>query len=308
MENSSDEIIFVLSGLNDTMTNKDIFFVFTLLTYLFTLVANLTLILSILLEEVLHAPMYIFLCNLCVNGICGATGFYPKFLIDLLSDSQTVTYRACITQMFVVYIYTFLELTNLTVMAYDRYVAICRPLEYHSIMTSQKICKLLLIIWLFPFCEASIGLILTARLPLCGTSIDKLYCTNWEVVRLSCIDTTLNNLYGYIITCFHTAQTLVIVISYIYIIQTCARSLEEQSKFMETCLPHLITLINFILSVVFDVMFARYGSKSALHALRNILSVEYLIVPPLLNPLIYGLKLKQIRRSLRRICSSKSVH
>ncbi|XP_018588022.1 olfactory receptor 142-like [Scleropages formosus] len=307
MENSSDEIIFVLSGLNDTRTNKKIFFAFTLLIYLLTLFINLTLIVTILLVKLLHEPMHIFLCNLCINGICGATGFYPKFLIDLLADFHTVSYTACLTQILVIYLYVLFELTNLTVMAYDRYVAICRPLEYHSIMTPQKICKLLLIIWLFPFCEASIGLILTARLPLCGTSIDKLYCTNWEVVRLSCIDTTLNNLYGYIITCFHTAQTIVIVISYIYIIQTCARSLEEQSKFMETCLPHLITLINFILSVVFDVMFARYGSKSALHALRNILSVEYLIVPPLLNPLIYGLKLKRIRRSLRRICSSNSV-
>ncbi|XP_018588027.1 olfactory receptor 4E1-like [Scleropages formosus] len=306
MDNTSGEIIFTLSGLNTTRTNKQIYFAFVLLTYLFTLFVNLTLIVTILLEKVLHEPMYIFLCNLCVNGICGATGFYPKFLEDLLSDSQMISYSMCKMQMIIVYNYVFCELINLAVMAYDRYVAICRPLEYHSIMTLWKVRKLLLITWLIPFCEIFIGFILTTRLPLCGSKIDKLYCTNWEVVKLSCIDTTLNNLFGYILLFLHVFQSfLLIIISYVRIIRSCLQSQARQSKFMETCLPHMIALFNFILSSFFDSMYARYGPSKSLQDLRNILSVEFLIVPPLLNPLIYGLKLKQIRSNVWRMFSRK---
>ncbi|XP_048836922.1 olfactory receptor 1D2-like [Brienomyrus brachyistius] len=309
MENSSSEIVFVLSGLNETKTTKQIYFAFALLAYIFTLFANVTLVLAVFFERILHEPMYIFLCNLCVNGIFGATGFYPKILIDLLSDSHVISYRACLTQIYMIYNYVFCEFVNLAVMAYDRYVAICKPLEYHSIMTPWKVGKLLLVIWLIPFCETSIGMIMTARLTLCGSRIDKLYCTNWEVVKLSCRDTTLNNLYGYILMFMHVFQAfLLILISYIHIIRTCLRSRVERSKFMETCLPHLITLMNFTLSFIFDVMYARYGSQGSLQSLRNILTVEYLVVPPLLNPLIYGLKLKQIRRSIWRRFQPKNCH
>lgn len=300
MENDSGKIIFTLSGLNETRTNKQVFFAFSLLIYICTLLVDLTLIMTIFLERNLHTPMYVFLCSLCLNAMYGATGFYPKLLHDLLSDSQVISYAACVTQMFVVYNYVFCEFFNLTMMTYDRYNAICRPLEYHTIMTPRKVRKLLLTAWIFPFSEAAIGILLTIRLPLCGSAIDKLYCTNWEVVKLACVDTTLNNLYGYVLIFLHISQFIMITVSYIHIIRTCLRSRAEQKKFMETCLPHLIALINFTVSVAFDALYSRYGSKSTLLALRSILTIEYLMVPPLLNPLIYGLKLKQVRRGLCR--------
>ncbi|XP_048836289.1 olfactory receptor 51E2-like isoform X2 [Brienomyrus brachyistius] len=206
MEKFSSEMFFILAGLNETRGDKNIYFGFSFVSYLCTLFVNLSLIQIISTEKILHEPMFIFLCNLCVNGIFGATGFYPKILIDLMSDSHIISYGACILQSCVVHTYILSELTNLTVMAYDR---------------------------------ASI------------------------------------------------------------------RSRAEQKKFMETCLPHLLTLINFILSIFFDVMYARYGSSSSLLPLRNVLSIEYLVVPPLLNPLIYGLKLKQIRRSVWRLLYRK---
>ncbi|XP_036393725.1 olfactory receptor 51E1-like [Megalops cyprinoides] len=305
MENFSSDIVFELHGLNETRTNKQIYFVFTLSLYLLTIFVNLTLILTISLEKMLHEPMYIFLCNLCINEILGATAFYPKLLIDLLSDVHVISYNACMTQIFAIYTYVFTEFTTLTVMAYDRFVAICKPLNYHSIITPQKVVKLLVISWLFPLSESVIGMNLTARLPLCGFSIDKLYCANWEVVKLSCVDTTKNNIYGYILIISHSLQAVLIMVSYIHIIRASVRSRAEQNKFMQTCLPHLITLINFTISIVFDVLYARYGSSSRLQALRNFLAVEYLIVPPLLNPLIYGIKLNQIRKRIMRLCSHK---
>ncbi|XP_045070657.1 olfactory receptor 4E1-like [Coregonus clupeaformis] len=303
--NSSHEIVFVLHGLNMTQTYKHIYFSFTLILYLFTIVVNLTLIVTIFLEKMLHDPMYLFLCNLCINDICGASAFYPKILYDLLFESHVITYIGCMTQIFVIYSYVFCEFTSLTVMAYDRYVAICKPLQYHSIMTTRKVWTLLLLTWLFSWLESSIGIGITARLPLCGLDIDKLYCSNWAVVKLSCIDTTLNNLYGFIITFSHISQTILILISYVNIIKASLRSRVERKKFMQTCLPHLITLTNFTISITFDVIYARYGSNTSLLALRNIMAVEFLIVPPLVNPIIYGMKLTQIRNRVGQMFNRK---
>ncbi|XP_021437371.2 olfactory receptor 4S1-like [Oncorhynchus mykiss] len=303
--NSSQEIVFVLHGLNVTQINKHIYFSFTLILYIFTIFVNLILIVTIFLEKMLHEPMYLFLCNLCINGIYGASAFYPKILYDLLFDSHVITYIGCLTQILVIYSYAFCEFTSLTVMAYDRYVAICKPLQYHSIMTTRKVWTLLLLTWLFSWLESGFGMGITAKLPLCGLNIDKLYCSNWAVVKLSCVDTTLNNLYGFIATFSHISQMILIVISYVNIIKASLRSRAERKKFMQTCLPHLITLTNFTISLTFDVMFARYGSNTSLLALRNIMAVEFLVVPPLVNPIIYGMKLTRIRNRVGRMFKLK---
>ncbi|XP_061072129.1 olfactory receptor 8I2-like [Conger conger] len=304
MENAT-KIMFVLQGLHETVLSKHSYFAVTLLVYLFTILANVTLIVTIILEKTLHEPMLIFVCNLCLNGLFGASTFYPKILVDLLSHLGVTSYEACLAQIFVIYSYVFCEFTTLTVMAYDRYVAICKPLNYHSIITPQKVAKLLLFTWLFSICESVIVVGLVARLPLCGFNIDKIYCTAWAVVKLSCVDTTINNIYGSILMCFHISQSLLILISYVNIVKASVRSQEDRSKFMQTCLPHLIALTNFLIALVFDIMYARYGPSGGLQALRNFMSLEYLVVPPLLNPLIYGLRLNQIRRRIFRICSQK---
>ena len=300
MDNST-EIVFVLQGLNESMSKKYTYFAVTLLVYLLTIFVNLTLIVTIVLEKTLHGPMLIFLCSLCVNGIFGASSFYPKMLVDLLSALSATSYKACLSQMFVMYGYVFCEFTTLTVMAYDRYVAICKPLNYHSIITPEKVMRLLLFTWLLSICESALAMAIIATLPLCGFNIDKIYCTAWEVIKLSCVDTIINNVFGYIIVVFHIVQAVLILISYVNIVKASVRSQEERSKFMQTCLPHLIALTNFTIALLFDDMYARYGSSTHLQALRNFMSLEYLVVPPILNPIIYGLKLNQIRQRIFRI-------
>ncbi|XP_035240394.1 olfactory receptor 4E1-like isoform X2 [Anguilla anguilla] len=195
MENST-EIVFVLQELYASKSNKRAYFVLTLIVYLFTIFVNMTLIWTIILDKTLHEPMFVFLCNLCVNGIFGASTFYPKILVDLSSELSVTSYEACLGQIFVIYSYTFCEFTTLAAMAYDRYVAICKPLNYHSIITHRKVVKLLLFTWLFSICESGIATSLIRRLPLCGFIIDKIYCTAWAVIKLSCVDTTINNIYG----------------------------------------------------------------------------------------------------------------
>uniref|UniRef100_A0AAY5EF81 G-protein coupled receptors family 1 profile domain-containing protein n=1 Tax=Electrophorus electricus TaxID=8005 RepID=A0AAY5EF81_ELEEL len=294
MENSSEEFMFVLHGLNDTITNRHIYFAFGLLLYILTLSVNLMLIITIILDKTLHKPMYLFICSLFVNGICGASAFYPKILADLLSDSLVIPYTVCLIQTCVIFCYALCELTCLTVMAYDRYLAICKPLEYLYIMTYQKVVKLLAFCWLFSLLQTTIGAVLTARLPLCGNDIDMLYCSNWEVVKLSCKDVTMMDVYGNILTLSTVAQITFIIISYIYIIRTSLKSKTGRVKFIQTCLPHVMTLTNFIVSLLFDITYSRYVKNQAQQALHNILGMEFLVVPPLLNPIIYGMKLTQM--------------
>ncbi|XP_066556091.1 olfactory receptor 8B3-like [Amia ocellicauda] len=306
MENSTRVTMFTLSGLNESRTNKNIYFAFTLLLYLLMVIVNLTLIATIIIEKTLHDPMYILLCNLCVNGLYGTAGFYPKLLADFLSDSHVISYAGCLTQSYVIYTSLMCEITILTMMAYDRYVAICRPLQYHSVMTPLTMGKLLLFAWGYPLSGTLITIYLTYRLPLCGSHIDKLYC-DVSVVKLSCTATTLNNAYGLILIIAQFAHAFFIVYTYIQIIRACLKSIEQRSKFMQTCLPHLMALINFAISAFIDMMYSQYSSETLSQSLRNFMSVEYLVIPPLFNPLVYGLKLHQIRRRVFRACARDKV-
>lgn len=299
---NNSHIVFVLHGLNESRSDRQIYFAFALVSYLFTILVNLTLIVTVCLEKTLHKPLYILVCNLCFNGLFGASSFYPKLLHDLRVDSHIISYAGCLGQICVVYCYVFCEFTSLTVMAYDRYVAICKPLQYRAVMTPQKVAQLLLLTWCFSLLETAVGIILTARLPLCGRHIRKLFCTNWEVVKLSCSDTILNNVYGFVLMFSHVSQTGLIVMSYAHLVRAALTSRSNQRRFVQTCLPHLITLLSFTASLVFDIMFSRYGSSGSVkvQALQNLLAAEFLVLPPLINPIIYGINLQQIRSGILR--------
>uniref|UniRef100_A0A8C9R2N6 G-protein coupled receptors family 1 profile domain-containing protein n=1 Tax=Scleropages formosus TaxID=113540 RepID=A0A8C9R2N6_SCLFO len=296
MENFSTAEYIFLSGLQEVKNSRSVYFAFTLLTYLLIISVNLTLIVTIAMEKTLHEPMYIFLCNLCANSLYGTSGFYPKLLLDLLSDVHVISYNLCLIQIYVIYASVLGETPILTAMAYDRYVAICRPLQYHTVMTPLMVKTMLFFAWCVPFAWCAFSVLCTFRLPLCGSHIDKLYCDNWSVVKLSCVPTTLNNILGYIIIIFEITQALFTLYSYYCIVGVCIRSKEGGKKFMQTCLPHLIAMINFLIAALFDVLYSRYGSNRLPLTLRNIMAVEFLVIPPLLNPIIYGLNLQKVRR------------
>lgn len=294
MENNS-QIVFILHGLNQSLLNRQVSFGLALTAYLFTLFVNLTLIGTVLLEKThLHQPMYFFLCNLCINGICGASSFYPKLLHDLLADAHVVSYAGCVAQMFVGYSYIFCEFTSLTVMAYDRYVAICSPLRYQELMTLQKVALLLLLTWTFSLLETAVGLVLVLQLPLCGNRISKMFCTNWELVKLACQPASYDDVYSFLITVLHVSQAALIVVSYAQLIRTASSSRSDRRKFFQTCVPHLAALLVFTGSLLFDGAFSRYGGTS-IEMLQNALAAEFLVVPPALNPIIYGMNLKEVR-------------
>ncbi|XP_068592765.1 olfactory receptor 2K2-like [Cebidichthys violaceus] len=294
---------FFLSGLNDTMNYRVVLFSLTLLCYCFVVLVNVALIVTIILDKNMHEPMYILLCTFCMNGLYGATGFYPKILWDLLSPVHVISYYGCLVQASVMYLFACSDLSILAVMAYDRYVAICRPLEYHSIMSKSRLLLLVCFSWLTPFCIVGTNIILTSRLKLCSPYIDRLFCVNWVIVKLACFpaDTIVNNIVAYVTIIIYTFHGFFIFCSYVYVIKTCVNSLENRAKFMQTCVPHLTSLLIFLVTILFDIMHIRYGSTDLPQALDNFIAIEYLVIPPIINPLIYGFRNKEIKDKMRQI-------
>ncbi|XP_042351042.1 olfactory receptor 11H6-like [Plectropomus leopardus] len=307
MDNVSVITVFVLSGLNETKNHRTVLFSLTLLCYCFIVLVNVSLIVTIILDKNLHEPMYILLCAFCLNGLYGTTGFYPKFLWDLLSPVHVISYAGCHVQALVMYSFACSDLSILAVMAYDRYVAICRPLEYHSIMSKPRLLKLVCFSWLGPFCIIGTNIILTSRLKLCSPFIARLFCVNWIIVKLACFpeQTLVNTIVAFITIIIYVLHGLFIVWSYMYLIKTCVNSKENRGKFMQTCVPHITSLLIFLVTILLDIMHIRYGSKDLPQNLQNFIAIEFLIIPPIMNPLIYGFKLTKIRNRFLRIITFK---
>uniref|UniRef100_A0A7N8Y2U7 Olfactory receptor 4Q2-like n=1 Tax=Mastacembelus armatus TaxID=205130 RepID=A0A7N8Y2U7_9TELE len=295
-------IVFFLSGFSETVNYRVTLFSLTLLSYCVILVVNVSIILTIILDENLHEPMYICLCNLCINELYGTVGFYPKFTIDLLSDIQVISYAGCLLQIYVIYSYAMVGYSVLTLMSYDRYVAICRPLEYHSVMSLRRTVVLVSLSWFVPFCCVTIGVTLTSTLNLCGSHIQKLYCDNWSIVKLACSSTTANSIVGLIFISFYCCHVLFILGSYVQLVKSAVKSREGRRKFTQTCVPHLLSLFNVSAALLFDLMYSRYGSASVPQSVKNFMAIQFLLIPPILNPVIYGLVLTKIRSRIIYLC------
>nr|XP_014352380.1 PREDICTED: olfactory receptor 52E4-like [Latimeria chalumnae] len=286
------------------------YFVCTFLGYLMILFSNLLLISVIVKEQRLHEPMYVFICNLACNGLYGTIAFFPKMMADFLYDVQTISRVGCLLQIYFFHTYGAFELTILAVMAYDRYASICNPLRYSSIMTQANICKLLALAWAYPIVIFTVHFCLTLRLPLCGSVIKKVYCDNWSVVQLSCTDITVNSIFGLFVTTAHVILPLFpIAFSYFKIWKVCIRaSREARAKAIQTLVPHMVTLANYIITLLFEIFQHRFDMSKLPHIVRVLISVQFIIIPPLLNPLVYGLRIQGIKKKIFTVsCKESSV-
>ncbi|XP_033965447.2 olfactory receptor 1468-like [Pseudochaenichthys georgianus] len=284
-------------------------FVLCLLLYAVIISANLVIIVVISREKVLHEPMYIFIMCLSINSLYGSAGFFFRFLRDLLSNTHLIPRSACFIQIYVIYTYASYELLLLAVMAYDRYVAVCQPLHYHSKMTSKMISKLVAFAWIFPIFSVGACVYLAGRLPLCGNKIPRVFCANWPVVKLACISTVLNNLVGMLMTTTTVILPLAFVLyTYLRIVLICWKnSLEFKSKVIQSCMPHIVTFVNFSISLFCDIALSRIDVEIINPFLGVFLSLEFVLIPPILNPFVYGLKLPEIRKCLLQILLQHSA-
>ncbi|NP_001124277.1 odorant receptor 123-1 [Danio rerio] len=304
MDNNSSFSMFSLTALNGSRSSRITIFSFALPGYFLTIFVNTLLILIIVLEKVLHQPMYIFLCNLCINGLYGATGFYPPLLYYLLSESNVISLKECAIQSFAIFTYAIGEFTNLSVMAFDRYLAICRPLYYHNIMTTVTVWRLLTFIWMFPCCTAILLILMTLRFPICIKKISKLYCETWVLERLVCGVDTAQFVFNGILTCAVNALVWFVFLSYINILVACKHSVQNHKKFISTCLPHLIAFLNYVFWSLFSTLYELFGISSLSQEFKNFLSVTFMIIPPLINPVIYGIVLTPIRTKAKHVFQS----
>ncbi|XP_049331940.1 putative gustatory receptor clone PTE03 [Astyanax mexicanus] len=307
MNDSTAVTYILLEGHIELEKYRYVYFIISFTVYLLIVCFNAGVIFIVLTDKKLHEPMYIFITALLLNSLFGTTVIYPKLLSDLLSERPGISYEGCLIQAFCIYTVALTEFTLLSAMAYDRYVSICKPLQYPTLMNMSTVRKLLFICWFVPFCEIGILVILTYRLKLCRFKLERIYCSNYAIVKLSCGDTTVNNLYGIFITVIAVIPPVIFIIfSYVRILSVCLKNSKEfRRKALQTCFPHLIALI-IIFSVIscFEVINNRL-EKSVPHIASMMMSMAILVILPLFNPVIYGLKLQEIKKRIKTLFLGK---
>ncbi|KAM9851183.1 olfactory receptor 52K1-like [Aulostomus maculatus] len=307
MENATHSFYFNLTLFLNIGHYRYPAFVFCLLIYSFIVFANLFIILIISWEKTLHEPMYIFIAVLSVNSLYGSSGFLPRFLIDILSDSHFISRPACFTQIFVIYSYGICELTILSIMAYDRYVAVCHPLHYHRKMTTKTVSVLILFAVICPICNLTVSINMIVRLPLCGHNIERVYCASWNIVKLSCVADAVNNTVAMLGAIFIAFLPFgFILFTYVRIVAACwNKASEVRRKVLHSCLPHVISFLIYSFTSFSDTALSRQNLQHVNPFAAIILSLEFVVIPPLMNPLVYGLKLPEIRKHIIRMFNLK---
>ncbi|CAH6788130.1 olfactory receptor 4K3 [Phodopus roborovskii] len=301
MEDANQTVVseFIFQGLC-TSREVQIFLLLPFFTlYLMTVVGNLFVMILIITDHHLHSPMYFLLANLSFVDFCLSSVNTPKLTTDLLKDNKTISFGGCMSQILCVHFFGGCEMVLLVTMAYDRYVAICRPLHYTSIMDIQKCIWLVLISWIIGFVHAISQLLLILELPFCGPRvIDSFFCDIPLVMKLACMNTeTLGILINadsgvLAITCF-----VLLLLSYTYILLTVqVHSKDGSSKALSTCTSHFIVVVLFFGPIIFIYLW-----PVNIIWVDKFLAVFYTVITPLLNPAIYTLRNKDIMNAIHKL-------
>ncbi|KAG8548753.1 hypothetical protein GDO81_024313 [Engystomops pustulosus] len=277
-----------------------LFFLF-LVAYCLIIYGNLLIIVLVSSSRNLHTPMYFFISQLSISDIVLTTDIVPNMLYVLLNNGGTITFVGCITQFYFFCVSEAFECLLLTVMSYDRYVAICNPLRYTTIMTSGRCVKLITMCWLFGFSIMLIYTVTTAMLDYCGPNIiDHVFCDLVPLLEIACSGTFMVDLEVYLLSLpIVFIPTTIIVWSYTYIVITVLRipSSTGRQKAFSTCSSHLI-VVSIFYWTIFSVYVVPTNTKTP--TISKILSLLYTVLTPLLNPIIYSLRNKDIKKALEK--------
>ncbi|XP_006877554.1 PREDICTED: olfactory receptor 7A5-like [Chrysochloris asiatica] len=301
-ENQTQISQFILLGLSEEAEIQPLLFGLFLSMYLVTFTGNLLIILAIIKNSHLHTPMYFFLSNLSFADICFTSTTVPKMLLNIQMQNKVITYEECISQIFFFMIFGGLDHFLLTVMAYDRFVAICHPLHYTIIMNHKFCCLLLLASWLLLVLDSLLHVLMILRLSFCTElEISHFFCEFNQVIQLACSDTFLNALVMYFATGLLGIIPLSgILFSYSKIVSSILKisSADGKYKAFSTCGSHLS-----VVSLFYGTSLGVYLSSAATPNSRApaIVSVMYTVVTPMLNPFIYSLRNNDIKQGLRTL-------
>ncbi|XP_030077600.1 olfactory receptor 1020-like [Microcaecilia unicolor] len=303
--NRSSVTEFVLLGLTSDPQLQIILFVLFLFIYNITLMGNGAIIVIIRLSPRLHTPMYFFLSHLSFVDLCYSSTITPKMLINFLSERKTISFIGCGVQLYFYSALGAVECLMLVVMAYDRYVAICNPLLYPIVMSKRLCNQMVGSAYMGGLLHSLIHTSCTFRLSFCSSNvINHFVCDYPPLLMLSCTDTSVNELMLFVIAGFFmTSTVLAILISYTYIISTILRirSGEGRQKAFSTCASHFICIVLFFGTVFF--MYLRPNSKYK-DEQDKVITVFYTVVIPMLNPLIYSLRNKEVKQAMKKVFSS----
>nr|XP_004469773.2 olfactory receptor 6C74-like [Dasypus novemcinctus] len=298
MMNNSKPTFYILLGLTDDANWQIVIFLFLFITYIFSIFGNLMIITLTLLDSQLKTPMYFFLRNFSLLEIAMTSTCIPKFLYSLATKDKTITYNACAAQLFLFIFFGAAEFFLLAAMSYDRYVAICKPLHYTTIMSSKVCSRLVLSSWLAALLEVFPGLLMGLQLDFCaGNVIDHFVCDYGPVLQLSCTDTRHIELFCFTVALVTLVVTLMLVItSYTLIIRTIFKfpSAQERKKAFSTCSSHMIVLVISYGSCIFVYIKPNAQERVDLNKGVAVLNSS---VAPLLNPFIYTLRNKQVKQA-----------
>ncbi|XP_036922870.1 olfactory receptor 4A5-like [Sturnira hondurensis] len=303
MGHSNNVTEFVLLGLTQDPGGQKALFIIFLLIYLVTMVGNLLIVVTVLASPSLGSPMYLFLVYLSLMDAAYSTAISPKLIIDLLCGQKTISFSACMGQLFLEHLFGGAEIFLLVAMAYDRYVAICKPLHYITIMNRQVCILLLIVSWAGGFVHSLVLLLFVYNLPFCGPNVmDHFGCDMYPLLELACTDTYF---LGLTMVANGGAICMVIFIclltSYGVILSSLkTHSQEGRRKALSTCRSHIMVVVLYFVPCIF--MYVRPVSTLSVD---KFISLAYTVITPMLNPLIYTLRNSEMTNAMKKLWFKK---
>ncbi|KAE8277780.1 Olfactory receptor 51E1 [Larimichthys crocea] len=293
-----------LVGLEPVSAHGPVLFAVLCSVYVFVLCSDSLVVYLICSQNSLRRPMFAFVAAVLLNSLCASTALYPKLLADVLwsRGSVQVSRAACLGQAFVVISLGASSFLLLAAMAADRYLSICRPLRYAALVTPAFVWALLLLCWLLPATLVGGAVLLASRLPLCRSRLRRLYCDVYSLVRLSCGGRAAlqSELLGLLLSAGTVALPAGFVLfSYGRVLTVCLRrSRAFSSRALHTCLPHLLVFVNYSVSTGIELLQRRLQAAGEPSIVPSFLVV---MIPTVMNPVVYGLKMKEVRRHIERL-------
>ncbi|XP_030395814.1 olfactory receptor 14J1-like [Gopherus evgoodei] len=293
---------FLLLGFSDIRKLQILHFVVFLVIYLAALVGNLLIITVIVLDLQLHTPMFFFLMNLSILDLGSISVTIPKSMANSLMNTRVISYPGCVAQVFLFFFFASADFAILTIMAYDRYVAICQPLHYERVMNRRACIQMATSAWICGLLYSALHTGNTFVIIFCGGNmVDQFFCEISQLLKLACSDTYLSEV-GVIVfsVCLVFSCLVFIIVSYVQIFRSVLRIRSEQGrqKAFSTCLPHLIVVSLFLCTATFAYLKPTSSSTAVLDLMVAFL---YSVLPPVRNPIIYSMRNKEIKAALRKL-------